>query len=67
MKKNVKFYYILNIVIHTIRMCSGVMDVRVDFLVSGLRFKTWDLLLYLINISILFMRTGHKFGAKWVS
>ena len=31
-------------------MCSGLMDVRVDFVVSGLRFKTWDLLPYLINI-----------------
>ena len=41
-------------------MGSGVMDVRVDFIVSGLRFKTWDLLLCLINISILITRVGHN-------
>ena len=41
-------------------MGSSVMDVRVDFIVSGLRFKTWDLLLCLINISILIMRVGHN-------
>ena len=64
MKSNVKFYYIINIVIHITRMCSGLMDVRVDFVVSGLRFKTWDLLLYSINISILFMRAGQKSDAK---
>ena len=41
-------------------MGSSVMDVRADFIVSGLRFKTWDLLLCLINISILIMRVGHN-------
>ena len=41
-------------------MGSGVMDVRVNFVVSSLRFKTWDILLFLINISILFMRVGHN-------
>ena len=41
-------------------MGSGVMDVRLDFVVSGLRFKTWDLLLYLINTLILIIRVGHN-------
>ena len=41
-------------------MGNGLMDVRVDFVVSSLRFKTWDLLLCLINISILIMRVGHN-------